>query len=97
MLSTSDQYCGYGEGCPRGKLLPVVTEKSDSKDTNIAAIVAPIVVIVVVIIVIVSVWWFFRLRKRGGERESVEMSKRGSGQMSNPVTVPKPRPNEMAI
>jgi len=93
LLSASDQYCGYSEVCPRGKLLPVVRPKDPSKDTNIVAIVVPIVVIIVVIGVIVSAWWFFRLRKRGGERESVEMGKA----VAVAVAVPKPRSNEVAI
>lgn len=86
VLSASDQFCGFSEDCPRGKMNPI-QRKEEEETTDVAAIVIPIVVVIVICLVAVVIWYLYR--RRATKQEKV--------QPDVPMTVPAPRRNEVMI
>ena len=92
LLSSSDQFCGYSDQCPRGTMKPVKkTKDEDTEGTNIGAIVGPIVALLVVAIVVVVVGIYVRRRKSSAKSPAPTEMK------SQTVTAPIPRQGEVGI
>ena len=101
LLPNSDQFCGFSEKCPRGRLLSIKHLNSKSPTSNSVAIAIP-VVIGCIFAIVLTLGLYIRRKKlphcnNGGPKTTEGKQAESYVQENTKVTMRKPRSNELAI